>query len=154
MTAVEQLLERVEVVGDCWHWTSYVRPDGYGVLTVTTDGRYVPRYAHRLMHEAVIGPIPDGYEVDHRCHDPKVCTPGKSCLHRRCINPAHLEAVTQQVNTGRSGGVTALNARKTHCKHGHEFSEENTAYRPQGGRSCRTCDRDKLRRRRAARSAA
>jgi hypothetical protein len=151
---LDKLMSRVEVVGDCWHWTSYVRTDGYGVFTATVDGKPTPLYAHRLMHEAAIGPIPDGMDVDHRCHDPRSCAPGKNCRHRRCVNPAHLQAVTRRTNTYRSGGVTAINKHKTHCKWGHEFTPENTAIRPQGGRTCRTCERDKVRRRRQTGSAA
>ena len=62
-----------------------------------------------------------------------------------CVNPAHLEAVTHRENVLRGAGVSAIQARKTHCKHGHEFTPENTMKvrtpSGNGGRRCRTCDR-------------
>lgn len=133
----EKLLARVDRTGDCWLWTGYVRPDGYGVLTQKVDGKATPLYAHRLSYEAFVGPIPDGKHIDHLCRV------------RCCINPAHLEAVTPRTNYRRGVGWAGDNARKTHCKHGHEFTAANTEIRPGGGRGCRECSRNKLRRRRA-----
>lgn len=67
-----------------------------------------------------------GMQIDHLCrnHD--------------CVNPEHLEVVTQAENMRRGIGATAINARKTHCKHGHEFTPENIYRRP-NGRECMTC---------------
>jgi hypothetical protein len=61
------------------------------------------------------------------------------------VNPEHLEAVTHRVNNNRGVGLSAQNARKTHCKRGHEFVPVNT-YRYRGQRICRTCGREKTRR--------
>lgn len=75
------------------------------------------------------------------------------CGVRRCVNPEHLEAVTHRENLLRGTGFAAVNAAKTHCPHGHEYTPENTYHNPNpnGGRICRTCKRkrDAERRRRS-----
>lgn len=98
------------------------------------DGKQ--RYAHRLAYEWAVGPIPPGAQIDHLCREP------------RCINPDHLEAVTQRENIVRGESPSAVNARKTHCLHGHEFTPENTYRRPDdGNRQCRACANERNRQR-------
>lgn len=111
----------------CLVWTGHTIR-GYGGFHAGEGSRTVR--AHRWAHERWIGPIPDGYEVDHLCDNPS------------CVNPAHLKAVTPEENWRRSSAPSALNARKTHCAHGHEFTEENTHIRPCGARACRICMKD------------
>jgi hypothetical protein len=89
--------------------------------------------AHRVAYEDRIGPIPKGLVLDHLCRDPL------------CVNPFHLEPVTLKVNNRRGLGPiiasrlqTARNRARTHCKHGHPFTPENT-YRERDGRRCRRC---------------
>lgn len=116
----------------CIHYTGLLRADGYGRLT-GPDSRQHP--VHRLAYELLVGPIPAGLTLDHLCHNQdEGCSGGSSCLHRRCINVDHLEPVTIGQNTRRGG-----NARKTHCKRGHEFTDENTYVTPGGQRQCRAC---------------
>lgn len=107
--------------------------EGYGRINLNGS----LRLAHRVAYEAAVGPIPEGMSLDHLCRV------------RACINPAHLEPVTSRTNTLRGVGVTAVNARKTHCDRGHEFTEANTRLRG-GRRYCRAC----VTVRNAARSAA
>src|SRR3990167_6386730 len=109
----------------CWLWTGADDGNGYGTLTV---GR-VMRKAHLYSYEAFVGPIPEGLQLDHLCRV------------RCCVNPDHLEPVTQRENILRGMGIAAVNARKTFCKHGHEFSAENTRVRKNGTRQCRACHR-------------
>lgn len=126
----------------CWEFTGYILPTGYGQL-----GRNVG--AHRVAWEVANGrPVPDGLVIDHVCHnaDPK-CNDNHECLHRRCVNPAHLEAVPSGVNILRGKGFGRINAAKTHCDNGHEFTPDNIYFRPDRfGRICRTCRDETLRR--------
>jgi hypothetical protein len=129
----------------CQHSERYRNPQGYPVQPVwLPDSRRQRKfYEHRLVYEAAHGAIPDGWTIDHACHgwDP-TCAGGPTCLHRRCIEVTHLELVTMRVNVLRGRGPTALNAVKTHCKRGHEFTPENTYRRrdsANGLRQCLTC---------------
>ncbi len=109
----------------CWVWQRSTDTKGYGRLWV--DGRN--QHAHRRAYELVKGPIPDGLTIDHLCR-----------VHA-CINPDHLEAVTNRENILRGTGPTAANARKTHCLRGHPFDEANTRVHHGHRRICRTCHR-------------
>lgn len=118
----------------CWIWQKALDRDGYGVIqAIRRDS------AHRVAYLAFVGPIPDGRVLDHTCHSTDAfCPGGNDCLHRRCVNPAHLEPVTVGENTQRGTSPSALNARNTHCHRGHEFTPENT-YSRHDGRACRAC---------------
>jgi hypothetical protein len=120
--------------GDCWRWIGgFFKETGYGKFYVN---RY-PHYAHRWVYQWVVGPIPDGLELDHLCRN------------RWCVNPKHLEPVTHQVNAQRGDAGKATGARnkaKTHCRNGHEFDEVNTGRDHRGDRVCRACMRDHAKR--------
>ena len=119
----------------CEVYTTSINEGGYGMFYV--DGRRFR--AHRWIYEQEVGPIPDGLVLDHLCRNPA------------CVNTAHLEAVTQAENKRRSNDPSAVNARKTHCKYGHEFTPENTTwYRNGTSRSCNECQRNRNRSRRWA----
>ena len=120
---------------ECWPWTGSLDSHGYG--QVRQGG--VLRLAHRVAYELAVGEIPEGMDIDHRCHVAGEC-PGGRCEHRRCMNPAHMAPVTRRENTLRGNSLQARNAEKTHCVHGHEFTEANTYVEPgTGRRHCRTC---------------
>jgi hypothetical protein len=124
-------------LGPCWVWIPTKIDDGYGVFRI--NNKYIG--AHRASYELMIGPIPEGLELDHLCRV------------RRCVNPSHLEPVTHKENTLRGEGPSAVHARKTHCIHGHELAGENLYLSPKGTRYCRTCkemSRDKWRNKRRA----
>lgn len=111
---------------ECWLWTASVADTGYGAFSI--GKRYI--LAHRFAYESLIGPIPEGLTLDHRCRV------------RACVNPAHLEPVSRGTNTLRGETVTAANREKTHCPSGHEYSEENT-YHWGNRRVCKTCHKAK-----------
>ena len=105
----------------CWEWFGAKSPAGYG--TISWLGRDRP--THRVAYELLVGPVPDGLQLDHLCRN------------RACLNPEHLEPVTNRENTRRG----LLGVLKTHCKHGHEYTTENTRITPEGKRVCRICHR-------------
>jgi hypothetical protein len=124
----------VDQTADCWLWRGAVGYDGYG----RTSDLQRRMMAHRVAYEMLVGPIPAGLVLDHLCRV------------RHCVNPAHLEPVTQRENIRRGAGLAARNASKTHCPRNHPYDEANTAYR-QGYRHCRACERDRGARRRLLR---
>lgn len=114
--------EKVEFTPSCWIWTGATDGHGYGHLTLHS----VSLKAYRVAYEFVRGGIPQGLELDHTCEN------------KLCVNPAHLEAVTHQVNIARAT-VTG------YCMRGHEFTPENTVVNSQkhGTRTCRICRRER-----------
>ena len=109
----------------CWLWTAALNDAGYGKYSIR---RSTWRRAHRVAYLGLVGPIPDGLTLDHLCRV------------RRCVNPSHLEPVTAGENVLRGVGLSAQNNRKTHCRRGHEFTEENTYHYPASEeRGCRAC---------------
>lgn len=107
----------------CWRWVGERNKNGYGWLKIGAD-RYM---AHILSYEAHIGPVPEGKILDHLCHN------------RWCIQPKHLEPVTDRENTLRGSSSAARYATRDRCDRGHEFTPENTIKRADRGRRCREC---------------
>ncbi len=120
-------------LGPCWLWLAGRISGGYSKFVI--DQRQV--LGHRVVYEDAVGPIPDGFHVDHLCRI------------RHCVNPDHLEPVTPYENFIRGQSPVRRNIDKTHCKQGHPYNEENTYYGPDG-RKCRPCERAGKARRLAA----
>ena len=117
---ITRFSEKVIVGGECWEWVGHLNK-GYGMIY--SEGRNVR--AHRVSYEMFVGPIASGLEIDHLCRN------------TRCVNPSHLEPVTHKENGRRAIPYHPFVVR-THCKNGHEFSQENTRLRD-GGRVCVAC---------------
>jgi hypothetical protein len=122
---------RVNKVTGCWEWTASKQPSGYG--QIRSEG--TTKYAHRVAYELFVGPIPEGYEIDHVCRN------------RGCVNPdpKHLEAVPHRINWERGNSPSAIFHKHSHCRHGHEYTTENTKYNKKTGlRECRQCRRNAM----------
>jgi len=125
-------VEKSATPGACWNWLGSVNNQGYGSIRIKPKPAS-PTLVHRYAYELLVGPIPEGMELDHRCRN------------RGCVNPAHLEVVTRSENCSRgdSGLAWALHQRrKTHCPQGHPYDLFNTYYDKNGGRQCRICRRE------------
>lgn len=116
----------------CWLWIGATSVSGYGNIGMGSkcNGTRRPHQSHRVAYEAMVGPIADGLHIDHLCRQ------------RCCVNPAHLEPVTNAVNVAR-GEAGARQLAKTHCPHGHAYAGENLVMQRnavgRAARVCRTC---------------
>lgn len=133
----ERFWSKVEKTPTCWLFGGRDKT-GYGLFLY--EGRHW--LVHRLVYLALVGPIPEGKQIDH--------VKARGCTHKNCVNPAHLEPVTPRVNTMRGETRARYNAEKTHCPKGHEYTLENTYVDTGGSRVCRACRRDAESARRAA----
>lgn len=119
----------------CLVWQGTKKNDGYGLFSIGQfDGKPAQRYAHRVAWVYANGrDVPEGLTIDHLCENPS------------CVEASHLRPATIAANVLRSNkAFVALNARKTHCPSGHEYTADNVRiYR--GGRHCRECNRVRMR---------
>jgi hypothetical protein len=108
----------------CWLWTGPLVSNGYARHSAQNQ----QVLAHRFAYELLVGPIPEGLQLDHVW--------ARGCRHLHCVNPAHLEPVTGAENVRR-----AERTRRTHCPQGHLYDETNTYWRKDrpGNRQCRAC---------------
>lgn len=141
----------------CWIYMGRANKNGYGAFNI----RGLGSSAHRVSYILHRGPVGTDMHLDHRCHDPKKCSAGVLCRHRRCVNPDHLNPCTPKENNSRErkgpgtgrrySGVEIDEAHKdfrrddegrlTHCHRGHEFTAEITRKTSTGGKLCMRCSR-------------
>lgn len=143
--------EKVRYIGadwrDCLEWDAALTGDGYGAIKI----KGVDYLAHRVSYEWFYGVVPD--TVDHRCKN------AAGLSNRKCVNPWHLRSVPSRTNALENNTwFCAVNATKTHCPQGHEYTPENTRLKKQThydgwNRICRTCHSEYMKRWRAKKRA-
>ena len=154
---IERMLRR-KVVNEngCWIWPGSLNAGNYG--TIREEKRGPLLMVHRVSYEHFVGPIPEGFQVEHACHTgDQDCLGGDFCDHRPCWNPQHLTLLSHADNSklGRSRNMQTF--RSGVCQRNHDLSVVGTYTwtRPSGTvrHQCAECVRESLRRRRAARKA-
>lgn len=116
----ESFFDKVKFTEKCWEWKGSTLNSGHGMMGILGELILV----HRFSYNIFIGKIKKGNEIHHLCENPK------------CINPGHLEQLTNREHILIGNGVGAINARKTHCKIGHLLPVN---------RICRICKNDRER---------
>lgn len=121
----------------CWHWLGVIDAQGYGKVSLGARGRDL--LAHRVSYHMFVDRLDDNFDltVEHMCHtQDKTCEGGKRCLHRRCVNPQHLEVLTRAENASRANTKDSFIC-------GHPYVKGNTYTRSNGIKNCRTCHRSR-----------
>ena len=122
--AIAPQLRFVVAKNGCWEWTGAVASTGYAILNIDKQRKL----AHRIAYQLFVGPIHHPLQTDHLCRN------------KKCINPAHLEAVTSKENSLRGKHPLYKIHREQICKRGHDLSvEENRIYRKDGRYRCKIC---------------
>ena len=117
-----------EDLGRCWEWVGAKDSSGYGNFTCSPSRTCK---AHRFSFLLCFGwLLSHPYQIDHKCENTS------------CVRPSNLFCLLGKENNEKSNSASAINKRKTHCKHGHEFSDENTIRR-NGKRYCITCEKER-----------
>lgn len=123
----ERFWKKVNKTDSCWLWTGFITRDGYGKYSIKADRGIVTKRPHRMAYELLVGHIPEGLHIDHLCGV------------RHCVNPTHLEPVTQAENNRRSNAPGHVRRRERKCAKGHPYTPKNGYWRPDGRWRCRVC---------------
>jgi hypothetical protein len=89
----ERFLAKVEKTEGCWNWTAAKVHNGYGVFNLPSR----QQVAHKVSYRLHVGEVPDGYQLDHMCHN------------RGCVNPDHLRVVTHKQNQENRAALQSNN---------------------------------------------
>ena len=136
-TPVARFWAKVEMEPNsgCWIWCGCRTTAGYGHFTNDPAHPTQKVYSHRFAYELLRGPIPRGLQIDHRCR------------LRACVNPDHMDVVSQRENILRGTSPSAQHAQQTHCKWGHSLADAyHKPSKPPHWRDCRVCALERARR--------
>lgn len=127
-----RIFGRVNLDGydDCWEWQGPLSRGGYGITHLKSMSTV---QVHRLSYSVMVGPIPTGLVIDHLCKN------------RKCVNPNHLEPVTDRENVYRANpSAVQMNVDENRCANGHIYTD----VKPEVDRSrrCMTCRREAYKR--------
>lgn len=127
--AIPLFWKKVKKGNGCWEWQGYINPSGYGTFWFRSESGII-KLAHRFSYflEHGMNKVTSGFICHH-------------CDNKKCVRPDHLYLGDAKTNA-RDAVERKLNphSRKTHCKYGHEFTPENTAFlKGKIGRHCRKC---------------
>lgn len=114
-----KFVDQPDAKSNCWVWRGARGRKGYGHFS--SHGAFPSKMAHRVAWLLLVGPIEEGLQLDHLC------------LNKACVNPDHLEPVTNQENMRRAVEV------RSSCRRGHPYDQVNTFYETSGKRGCRIC---------------
>lgn len=123
----QRLLSKVNKTDTCWLFEG-AKVGRYGSFRF--EGKSY--LAHRAAYILLVGQIPQGMHVCHRCDI------------RNRVRPEHLFIGTRSDNmkdcaTKGRNFSPRHNLIKTHCPSGHPYSGKNLILEKTGWRRCRTC---------------
>ena len=133
--AIERFLAKISISdSSCWNWTASKNHNGYGQININCKMIRSHRFIFEYYYNVIINST---LEIDHLCRNTS------------CVNPEHLEVVTnlENVQRGLTGKINHHNSKKTHCLNDHEFNKENTYISGKGSRECRVCHKNRERQR-------
>lgn len=137
---LERFVDKIIPTGRCWVWKGAKNPGRKRKTTPIPRGVFnfngKAVLAHRWIYQQLIGPIPNGLELDHLCRNPS------------CVRPSHLQAVTHSENVKRGTSwhhFVQLAKKIQNCPQGHPYNDDNTYIDIKNGRHCKMCGRERTR---------
>lgn len=138
---LKKIIDRIEPQeSGCWWYPAVPDNKGYAITKIGWPVAKTIRI-HRLSWIYYKGDITDNMVVDHLCHDISSCQGGNTCIHRRCVNPEHLQLLSISDNSKKTVRIMKY---RTHCKRGHTLEGNIFDYdSKQGKRSaCKSCQKE------------
>lgn len=137
----QRFWDKVDKTESCWLWAAGLNAYGYGAFWDPSCKQMVR--AHIYAYELLVGPVPSGMQLDHQCHnEDSTCLGGRTCIHRSCVNPAHLEPKTNRENFLAGVHPNAQVHQSGVCAKGHALINPIIRRRSSGTVhvTCRICE--------------
>lgn len=130
---VPRFWAKVRKTEGCWLWTGAMQSSRYGQI----GWDHKVYLAHRVSYWLHKGAIPVGMQIDHLCRN------------RLCVNPLHLEVVTNAENVARTNTPQGIVVRTGFCQRGHDLTLPNSRRGGTNKHQCRECHNASMRRMRS-----